>query len=187
MIGGMVRHLESLRLMRRDHGWIHALLAEAENERMHLLISLEIRKPGPFFRAAVIGTQAAFLSFYSVAYLLSPRFCHRFVGYLEEEAVKTYSLLLEDIDAGKLPLFEHQPAPEFARVYYHLPRTACIRDVFECIRADEAHHRDANHHFADMRPDEPNHFEEHLRQHPPNHEHWHQVWQSGKEEGRVTR
>ena len=47
--------------MRRDHGWIHALLAEAENERMHLLISLEIRKPGPFFRAAVIGTQAAFL------------------------------------------------------------------------------------------------------------------------------
>ena len=65
--------------------------------------------------------------------------------YLEEEAVKTYSLLLEDIDAGKLPLFEHQPAPEFARVYYHLPRTACIRDVFECIRADEAHPIPATH------------------------------------------
>jgi len=30
-----------------------------------------------------------------VAYMISPRFCHRFVGYLEEEAVKTYTLCLE--------------------------------------------------------------------------------------------
>ena len=36
MMAGMVRHLRSLRLMRRDHGWIHTLLEEAENERMHL-------------------------------------------------------------------------------------------------------------------------------------------------------
>ena len=26
-----------------------------------------------------------------VAYWISPRFCHRFVGYLEEEAVRTYT------------------------------------------------------------------------------------------------
>lgn len=36
MMAGMVRHLRSLRIMRRDHGWIHTLLEEAENERMHL-------------------------------------------------------------------------------------------------------------------------------------------------------
>ena len=31
--------------------------------------------------------------FVSLAYLISPRFCHRFVGFLEEEAVRTlYSL-----------------------------------------------------------------------------------------------
>jgi hypothetical protein len=28
MVGAMIRHLHSLRLMRRDHGWIHTLLEE---------------------------------------------------------------------------------------------------------------------------------------------------------------
>ena len=28
MMGAMIRHLHSLRLMRRDHGWIHTLLEE---------------------------------------------------------------------------------------------------------------------------------------------------------------
>ena len=36
-----------------------------------------------------------FVSMFWVAYFLSPRFCHRFVGYLEEEAVKTYTHCLE--------------------------------------------------------------------------------------------
>ena len=34
---GIIRHLNSLRKMQRDYGWIHTLLAEAENERMYLL------------------------------------------------------------------------------------------------------------------------------------------------------
>jgi threonyl-tRNA synthetase len=32
MVGGVLRHLKSLRLMRADQGWINTLLAEAENE-----------------------------------------------------------------------------------------------------------------------------------------------------------
>ncbi|KAL7421901.1 inducible alternative oxidase 2 [Cryptotrichosporon argae] len=36
MVGGMLRHLRSLRLLRRDAGWIRTLLSEAENERMHI-------------------------------------------------------------------------------------------------------------------------------------------------------
>jgi hypothetical protein len=28
---------------------------------------------------------------YSLAYILSPSMAHRFVGYLEEEAIKTYT------------------------------------------------------------------------------------------------
>ena len=39
------RHLRSLRLMRRDHGWINPLQEEAENERMHLLIWMQHTKP----------------------------------------------------------------------------------------------------------------------------------------------
>lgn len=42
MMGAMVRHLNSLRTMKRDHGWIHTLLEEAENERMHLLTAMYV-------------------------------------------------------------------------------------------------------------------------------------------------
>jgi hypothetical protein len=40
----MIRHLQSLRRMERDQGWIHTLLEEAENERMHLMTFLELRR-----------------------------------------------------------------------------------------------------------------------------------------------
>jgi len=163
MVGGAVRHLHSLRLMRRDHGWIHSLLAEAENERMHLLIALSLRQPGLIFRGCVIVGQAVFFSVYSLAYILCPRFCHRFVGYLEEEAVHTYTNLLAEIDAGNLPKWKDMKAPRMARVYYNLPVGSKLRDVFECIRCDESAHRDSNHNFGDLRSDEPNTQIEHLR------------------------
>ena len=57
LVGGALRHLQSLRLMRRDNGWIHTLMEEAENERMHLLTFIQLKRPGPLFRLAVIGTQ----------------------------------------------------------------------------------------------------------------------------------
>eukprot|EP00929_Paragymnodinium_shiwhaense_P002068 TRINITY_DN102279_c0_g1_i1.p1 TRINITY_DN102279_c0_g1~~TRINITY_DN102279_c0_g1_i1.p1 ORF type:complete len:357 (+),score=82.05 TRINITY_DN102279_c0_g1_i1:103-1173(+) len=164
MVGGMVRHLHSLRLMKRDNGWIHALLSEAENERMHLLIALKLYRPGKIFRFCVLVGQGIFFNFFFIAYMLSPRFCHRFVGYLEEEAVKTYTHLLEEMDADMLPLFADAPAPMFARTYYHLPADAKLREVFACMRKDEAHHRDSNHTFSRLKPDEPNPMVEHLRQ-----------------------
>lgn len=158
MVGGMVRHLHSLRVMRKDHGWIHTLLSEAENERMHLMIALSLRKPGPLFRAMVVATQGVFFWSFGLAYLLSPRFCHRFVGYLEEEAVKTYTHLLKEIDDGHLPMFQRLAAPPIACEYYRLPMDASLRDVFSCIRADESHHRDVNHGFASLRGTAPNPF-----------------------------
>ena len=39
------------------------------------------------------------------AYLISPKSCHAFVGYLEEEAVKTYTHAIHDV--GKLPTWSH--------------------------------------------------------------------------------
>lgn len=39
-----------------------------------------------------------FVNLFFIAYILSPRFCHRFVGYLEEEAVKTYTYCLKVIN-----------------------------------------------------------------------------------------
>ena len=67
---------------------------------MHLLTFMEMRRPGPLFRAAVIVAQGVSFNLMFVSYLVSPRFCHACVGYLEEEAVKTYTHALNCIDAG---------------------------------------------------------------------------------------
>ena len=146
---GMIRHLHSLRRMKRDHGWIHTLIEEAENERMHLMTFLQLRHPGPFFRAAVISSQVVFTLGFSLCYLISPRFCHRFlsssvyqtiftltrfVGYLEEQAVITYSDILDKIDEGKLPMWSNLPAPEIAVNYWKLGESALMRDVILAIR-----------------------------------------------------
>ena len=45
MVAGMFNHLKALRRMKDDEGWIRELLDEAENERMHLMIFLDIAKP----------------------------------------------------------------------------------------------------------------------------------------------
>jgi len=137
MVAGGLRHMRSLRTMQRDHGWIHTLLEEAENERMHLLTFLQLRQPGPLFRAAVLAGQGVFLTLYTAFYMLSPRHCHAFVSYLEEEAVRTYTHCIDDIDAGKLPEWVGKAAPQIAVDYWRLGEGATMRDLFLAVRADE--------------------------------------------------
>jgi hypothetical protein len=162
MMFGMVRHLHALRRMRRDYGWIHTLLAEAENERMHLLTFLKLYEPGKAFRYCVVGAQFIMSNYLFLAYVLSPRYCHKFVGYLEEEAVKTYTTLLNDIDNGALPELEKQ-CSRIARDYWQLKENATWRDVMAQVRADEANHRDVNHALAPLasEPEAPNPFRTH--------------------------
>lgn len=57
MVGGVLRHMRSLRTLERDNGWINHLLAEAENERMHLFIFMKFKDPGFFFRWFIMLTQ----------------------------------------------------------------------------------------------------------------------------------
>jgi hypothetical protein len=38
-----------------------------------------------------------------LSYIISPRTCHRFVGYLEEEAVVTYTHAIAELEHGRLP------------------------------------------------------------------------------------
>lgn len=158
LVAAMCRHLRSLRRMDRDYGWIHTLLEEAENERMHLMTALQLKKPGIFFRLFVLFTQGVFLPCFTAAYVCSPRFAHRFVGYLEEEAVKTYSKLLDCLAHNKLPVFNTLKAPLIARQYWELADDASFEDLILAIRADESHHRDVNHTFASMKRTDPNPF-----------------------------
>ncbi|CCW66729.1 unnamed protein product [Phytomonas sp. Hart1] len=149
MVGGMLRHLKSLRRMERDQGWIQTLLDEAENERMHLMTFIEMRQPGLFFRMCVLAAQGIMFNLLLVLYMLCPRFVHRFVGYLEEEAVITYTSILEHLDKGELGGISSH-VPQIAKEYWSLPNDASFRDLIAVIRADEAEHRIVNHTFADM-------------------------------------
>jgi hypothetical protein len=158
-VAAMVRHLQSLRLMRRDGGYIHTLLQEAENERMHLLTFLSLHKPDLMTRILVLLAQGIATNAFFAAYLFAPRWCHRFVGFLEEEAVHTYTNCLKDIDEGRLPEWKHVPAPPIAIKYWRLAKDATLRDVILAVRADEAIHRDVNHVYASLKEGERNPFE----------------------------
>ncbi|KAH7700330.1 Ubiquinol oxidase, partial [Aphelenchoides avenae] len=68
------------------------------------------------------------------------------VGYLEEEAIVSYNAFAKEIREGRI---KNDPAPKLAIDYYHLDKDARLLDVVYAVRADEAAHRDTNHHFAD--------------------------------------
>jgi ubiquinol oxidase len=148
MVAGMWQHLRSLRGMKNDsRGWIKTLLEEAENERMHLMIFIEIAKPNSLERYLILFAQAVFWNFYFVLYVFFPKVAHRMVGYFEEQAVVSYTQYLEEIDSG---LIENIPSPSTAIEYYGLRADATLRDVVLRVRADEESHRDENHGMADL-------------------------------------
>ena len=66
--------------------------------------------------------------------MISPPACHRFVGYLEEEACRTYTHVLRDMDAGALPEWNGVMAPPIAIKYWKLDKDATLRDVILAIR-----------------------------------------------------
>jgi ubiquinol oxidase len=146
MVAGMWTHLTSLRTMKMGYGpKIRTLLAEAENERMHLMTFIEIAKPNAFERFLVLIAQAIFWNMFFVIYVFFPRTAHRIVGYFEEEAVYSYTEYLREIDSGALP---NIAAPKIAIDYWNLSADATLRDVVIAVREDEAKHRDVNHEFA---------------------------------------
>lgn len=147
MVGGALVHLKSLRSMEGDGGWIHTLLDEAENERMHLMTFIHIAQPSRLERWMVMLAQGVFYNLFFLLYLLSSRTAHRLVGYFEEEAVYSYTEYLAGIDSGK---YENVAAPQIAIDYWQLAPDARLRDVIVVIREDEAGHRDVNHDFANQ-------------------------------------
>jgi ubiquinol oxidase len=145
MVGATINHLKCLRRMCDDKGWIRTLMDEAENERMHLMTFVEVAKPSLFERLVILGVQWIFYLAFFALYLVSAKTAHRVVGYFEEEAVLSYTHYLKEIDEGRS---KNVPAPEIAKRYWNLPDRATLRDVVLVVRADEAHHRDVNHGFA---------------------------------------
>jgi ubiquinol oxidase len=145
MVGATINHLKCLRRMCDDRGWIKTLMDEAENERMHLMTFVEVCQPTWYERAVIIGVQWLFYLAFFALYLISSKTAHRVVGYFEEEAVISYTHYLAEIDEGRS---ENGTAPQIAKRYWGLADDATLRDVVLVVRADEAHHRDVNHGYA---------------------------------------
>lgn len=145
MVGGTLQHLRAVRRMENDAGRIRTLLDEAENERIHLMTFIQIARPTQFERLLILLAQGVFYNFYFLLYIMVPRGAHRVVGYLEEEAVFSYTEYLAGVDNGT---YANVPAPKIAIEYWNLAPEAKLRDVILAVRTDEAHHRDVNHQLA---------------------------------------
>jgi hypothetical protein len=104
-------------------------------------------------RGLVVTAQVVVTPFLIVLYAVHPKSVHRFVGYLEETAVHTYSNILDHLEKPGSDLhtsWAHLPAPEIAKAYWCLPKDATWKETLRHILADEAHHRDVNHTFAEL-------------------------------------
>jgi len=160
-MAAMFRHFRSLRTLQRDYGWIHTLLEEAENERMHLLVCMKMFQATFITRCMVMAAQVCMTPFLAAIYIVKPRVVHRFVGYLEETACLTYANIIHQVETPGTPLnaaWGNLPAPEMARTYWKLSKDAMWVDALKCMFADESNHRDVNHTFATMASDDPNPF-----------------------------
>ena len=147
MVAGVWMHFKSLRVMKAGYGeQIREMLAEAENERMHLMFFIEIAKPNYFERFIVLFAQVIFGLFYLFMYIFFTRTAHRMIGYFEDEAVKSYTEYLELVESGKV---ENIQAPKLAINYYKLGTDAKLSDLIRCVRADDEHHSETNHTYAD--------------------------------------
>ncbi len=145
LVGAMLQHLRSLRVMRGRADMVKALMDESENERMHLMAFVALCKPTLLERLLVLLVQGVFFNAFFVLYLVSPATAHRLVGYFEEEAVVSYTRFLEEIDAGRI---DNGEIPAFAREYWNLGEDARLRELVVAVRQDETEHRDVNHGFA---------------------------------------
>ena len=143
MIAGTLQHLSILRKMDKNanSNWIQKLLDEAENERMHLMIFLEIGKPSVFDKIIVFFVQGIFFNLFFLFYIISPKTSHRIVGDFEEEAVISYTAFLDRLESGKI---ENITVPEWVKDYWKIPN-GDLKDLVIAIRNDEAEHRDVNH------------------------------------------
>ena len=147
MVAGVWMHFKSLRAMKAGYGeQIREMLAEAENERMHLMFFIDIAKPNFIERLIVLFSQVTFGIFYLFMYVFFTRTAHRMIGYFEDEAVKSYTEYLELVESGKV---ENIAAPSLAISYYGLGSDAKLTDLIRCVRADEEHHSETNHNYAD--------------------------------------
>ena len=146
MVAASLLHLKCLRRMIDDKGWIRIMMDEAENQRAHLMVFVEVARPSLPERLLILLAQGLVYNAYFLIYLVSPVTAHRITAYAAEDAVRGYTRYLEGLQSGQ---YEDGPAPPLSLAYWNLPADARLSDAILALREDEAIHRDVNHSFAD--------------------------------------
>ena len=111
-------------------------MEEAENERMHLIVCMSFFEAGPVTRFVVQAGQVGLTPFLAGLYMVRPQLLHRFVGYLEETAVHTYTNIVEMTKHARHKLntaWKDVKAPQAAIDYWQLPSG---RDVGRLLEED---------------------------------------------------
>ncbi len=153
MVAGMLLHFQSLRKMKTGYGEdIREMLAEAENERMHLMFFIEIAKPNLFERGLVVAAQWIFGLFYLLLYIIDSRCAHLMISLFEEEAVNSYTEYLGLVESGAIADID---APDLAKRYYKMGTKSKLSDLIRHVRADEQRHSEVNYQFAMRSSDGP--------------------------------
>lgn len=123
-------------------------MGEAENQRAHLMVFVQMARPKLAERFLIILAQGLVYNAYFLLYLIAPGTGHRISAYAAEDAVRAYSRFLDGLRDGT---YEDVPATPFSIAYWNLLPEARLSDVVAAIQEDEAIHRDVNHAFADSR------------------------------------
>eukprot|EP00644_Phytophthora_capsici_P012399 jgi/Phyca11/552080/estExt2_Genewise1Plus.C_PHYCAscaffold_460130 len=137
MVMGIAHHLRSQRSLKLDDMWL-----KAENERVQIFTSMKQR--GLSSQVAMVAAQSVFLPVFFLTYMISPKTCQHFIAFVDEEAVNTYTYLLEDMEHGHLNEWCTMTAPLVGRRHFDLPDDAKVYDMIKCIRAEKASHKHAS-------------------------------------------
>ncbi|KAL9653548.1 hypothetical protein ABK040_000468 [Willaertia magna] len=169
MVGGLIRHFTMLRRTlnereEHEHLKVGALLEEAENHRVHLLIWSEFIKQNLFERLLLVSVQLICSQYYFYVYnFFGKYFSHRLVGYLGELSVESYGEMLELIESGKVENLRVES--KLAKDYWNLcdgqsrdgqllrdgeggkDDSVTLKDIIVIMRMEEMKHREFNHFY----------------------------------------
>lgn len=100
-----------------------ALWSVVENHCMHCDVLAAVSPPSWLNRSLILFFFVVeYLSFVVIT-LFSPRFSHRFAGYLSEEASVAFTHMINDIDVGKV---SDIPAPHIAVRYWGIEGSSAV-------------------------------------------------------------
>src|SRR3989338_1266912 len=117
LVIGVMKHFSFILKMEKQVCFeSNELFEEAENERMHLMIWMQVCKPTKLDRVLVFLSQVNFTWFIILSYWISPNFVNKLLEFLEESSIDSYTDFMKDIEAGK---YAHIPVPPIALEYYH--------------------------------------------------------------------